>query len=113
MVGFFLVAISFVIFSGENLTASFSYVKGLFGAGGERFLSKEALYCLKSYGLILVISVIGATPYPKRGIEWMKKQKYMEKAIDIIEIPVILILLLIVTAYLADGSFNPFLYFRF
>ena len=26
---------------------------------------------------------------------------------------VVVILLLLVTAYLADGSFNPFLYFRF
>jgi len=32
---------------------------------------------------------------------------------DMTEASVLLVLLLVVTAYLVDGSFNPFLYFRF
>jgi alginate O-acetyltransferase complex protein AlgI len=36
-----------------------------------------------------------------------------EKLIDLLEPLVLAGLLLLVTAYLVDGSFNPFLYFRF
>ena len=39
--------------------------------------------------------------------------KKAKAVIDILEIPVLLTLLFVVTSYLADGSFNPFLYFRF
>ena len=36
-----------------------------------------------------------------------------EKPLNILELSACAVLLLTVTAYLVDGSFNPFLYFRF
>lgn len=108
-----LVLISFVIFSAGNMTQAVSYVGGLFGAGGEPVISGEFLYSLKSYGVILLIGAIGATPIPKKVKEWLDTKKRAHQALEILETPILLALLLIVTAYLADGSFNPFLYFRF
>jgi len=110
---FFLIAVSFVIFSGNNLTESISYVGGLFGAGGIPLVSQGIGYAVKNYGFLILISALGATPLPKKTVTYLKNIGCGEKIIDILEIPVLIMLLIVVTAYLADGSFNPFLYFRF
>lgn len=109
----FLVAISFAIFSANGLREAFSTVGGMFGAGSIPFISKGFTYNLKSYGLILVISMLASTPLFIKITEKLSSNKKAKAVIDILEIPVLLVLLFIVTSYLADGSFNPFLYFRF
>ena len=109
----FLVAISFAIFSANGLREAFSTVGGMFGAGSIPFISKGFIYNLRSYGLILVISMLASTPIFVKTVEKLSSNKKAKAVIDILEIPVLLILLFIVTSYLADGSFNPFLYFRF
>ena len=100
------VMLSFVLFNAENLAQAASDLAGLFG--GLPLLTQESAYCLRSYAVVLAVSVIGATPLPKRMAE-----RIPEKFASVLE-PVALIgLLLACTAYLVDGSFNPFLYFRF
>ncbi len=109
----FLVAISFVIFSANNLGEAFSRVGGLFGAGGIPLISETALYQLANYGWLILVGVVSATPLPKKAIEYIGKTKVGGAAVRLMEIPYLLFVLLAVTAFLADGSFNPFLYFRF
>ena len=46
-------------------------------------------------------------------IEKLKKNNVMNKIINVLEPIAMLGMLLIVTAYLVDNSYNPFLYFRF
>ena len=102
----FAVVISFVIFNATNMGEAFQYIGGMFGAGRIPAISSEALYYLRSYGLIFLIAAVGATPLPKLAVKKFKAVQWAE--------PVVLLLLLVmVTAYLVDGSFNPFLYFRF
>ena len=108
-----LVTVSFAIFSGNNLGEAISNVGGLFGAGGIPLVSAEWFYQLKNYGLVLIIAIIGSTPLPKMIISYLKSKKTLGTIIDILEIPALVLILVIVTAFLADGSFNPFLYFRF
>ena len=80
---------------------------------GIPFVSKEFLYYLKSYGIVLLLGMAGATPLPQMVTKKLKESLRGEKAVNILE-PVALIgLLLLNTAYLVDSSFNPFLYFRF
>ncbi len=102
----FLVAISFVIFNAATISEAFEYIKGMFGAQSIPLISNETLYYLKSYAIILLIAAVGSTPLPKLLTGKLKFLQYAE--------PVILtVLLAVCTAYLVDGSFNPFLYFRF
>ncbi|MBQ9097479.1 MAG: MBOAT family protein [Clostridia bacterium] len=104
----FFVAISFGIFSASGMGQALSALGGMFGAGELPFISAEFVYNLRSFGPLLVIAAVGATP-----LVTMVKNKLPSKLTDILEIPVLFVLLIIATAYLADGSFNPFLYFRF
>lgn len=108
----FLVMISFVIFQGDNLSNDFNIIKGLFGLNGELFINNVTLYYLKGYFLFIVLGVIGSTNYVKNLVIKISNGKG-KKIINILEPIYLLILLIIVTMYLIDSSYNPFLYFRF
>ena len=101
-----IVMLSFVLFNAENLPQAAADLAGLFG--GLPLTTQESLYCLRSYAVVFAVSVVGATPLPKRIAE-----RIPEKAAAVLEPVVLILLLLTCTAYLVDGSFNPFLYFRF
>lgn len=108
----FLVMISFVIFQGDSLSNAFNIIKGLFGLNGELFINNVTLYYLKGYVLFIVLGVIGSTNYVKNLVIKISNGKG-KKIINILEPIYLLILLIIVTMYLIDSSYNPFLYFRF
>ena len=109
----FLVMISFILFNAENLGQAFSDIAGLFGAGGIAWSSKEAFYYLQSYAFVLVIGIVGATPLPKELCERMSRSKWGATLSAWLGPIAVAGLMILMTAYLADGSFNPFLYFRF
>lgn len=64
----FFVVISFVIFNAENMGQALSDIGGLFGAGGIPLVSAEAVYCLRSFALVLILAVFGATPSSGMGL---------------------------------------------
>ena len=104
----FTVMLSFIIFSADDMGQALSSLASLFGAGGLPLLSAEFLYTLKSYALLLIIAIIGATPLPARLF-----RRLGARLQNWLEISALLLILALSTAYLVDGSFNPFLYFRF
>ena len=106
-----LLMISFVIFNASSLKGAVAQIGSLFGAGGLPFLSSETIYYLRSYGGIFLISIIAATPLGKNL--WNKWALRKEKWMNLAEIILIVFALILITAFLVDGSFNPFLYFRF
>ena len=108
-----LVMISFVIFDAASVTEAFSYITAMFGGWNIPIVTFESVYYLRSYLIILVIAIIGATPLPKKIAAAAEKSKYISVAFHIAEPVVLMLLLTVCTAFLIDGSFNPFLYFRF
>ena len=109
----FFTAISFAIFSASGMGEAISQVGGMFGAGSLPMVSQTFIYTLKNYGFVLLIALIGATPLVVKANDKLTQNKYAKLCLEVLEIPLLVILLLIISAYLADGSFNPFLYFRF
>ncbi len=108
-----IVLITFVIFNAADMKEAFAYIGGMFGMGGIPVSSPEFVYYLKSYSVTLVLAVIGATPLVKNVINKCLEKPLAEKVINVLEAPALAALLFVMTAYLVDGSFNPFLYFRF
>ena len=100
------VMISFVIFNATDLTQAMVDVRGLFG--GQPLITGETVYYLRSFAGVLVLSLVGATPLMKVLVARMP-----QKLVRVLEAVVLMGLLIVCTAYLVDGSFNPFLYFRF
>ncbi len=104
-----IVMISFVIFNGESMAQIMQNIGGLIGINTSAIVSAESLYYLKSYLVILLIGIIGSTPIIKNFVNNEKLQKVM----NVLEPIFLLLILTICTSYIIDGSFNPFLYFRF
>ena len=124
-------AISFIIFDSSSISSAFATVGSLFGAGNLPLINSESVYYLRSYAVVLIIAAIGSTPLSKMLVSKLAKLKpkkpqltgNSESAAEEISVgsailnvaePVFVIAMLAVTsAFLIDGSFNPFLYFRF
>lgn len=105
-----LLLIGFVIFNADNMSVSMSDIQNLFGFGGIVFYSKETGYYAKSFGLLILIGMVGSTPMVATLVQkTAKKFPVIAKG----KVFVLLLLWILCTAYLVDGSFNPFLYFRF
>ena len=85
----------------------------MLGFSGVPLISKEFVYYLKEYIIILILGIIGATPLVKKAVTKLTEIKGLRVFVGILEPIVLVALLVLVTAYLIDGSFNPFLYFRF
>ena len=105
--------ISFVIFNASSMVEAASYIGAMFGAGDIPLVSKELSYYLKDYGVVLIIALIGATPLVKTLVLKLRENHTAEIISNCLEPLVLVALMLVMTAFLVDGSFNPFLYFRF
>lgn len=133
-----LILISFVVFHAQDAGQAVSDLRGMFGAGGIAWISDEAVYYIKSYAVVLLFAAAGAVlPWNiwrnnqeakimcQRQAEivpwgmqcavgsaerWIFTVKNIYRSIE----PVALLgLLVVITAYLVNGSFQAFLYFRF
>lgn len=108
-----LIIISFVIFDASSMGQAFSYIGSMFGAGGYPLVSTEFLYYLRSYGVVLILGIIGATPLPQKLWNRIAATGIGSNIMTFAEPIALSALLLCCSAYLVDGSYNPFLYFRF
>ncbi len=104
-----VVILGFVLFNAQDLTQAGQDIASMFGFGGIPAVSGDTLYYLRSFAPLFLMGFIGITPLVRdlgRRLEQTRVGTVLE--------PVLLIALLLVsTAYLVDGSFSPFLYFRF
>ena len=103
------VIFSFVLFNADSMAMAMGDFAGLLGFGNVPLVTPAALYYLRSYGVLFIVGIVGATPVVKQVGSRIAKCK----AGAILEAFFLATLLLVCTAYLVDGSFSPFLYFRF
>lgn len=106
-----LLVISFVIFNASSMSQAAEDIAAMFGGGGLPLFSKEAGYYLRSYGMTFVVAMVGCTPIVSRAVAYMRRKN--DGVFFVLRILTLIGLLVLSTAYLVDGSFNPFLYFRF
>ena len=105
-----LVLFSMVIFNGESIGEAVSFIGAMIGigsAGGGVIPLSGVLssYYIRSFGVLFIVSIAASTPIAKKFSDFRYAEQFKPAAV--------IILLILVTAYLADGSYNPFLYFRF
>jgi alginate O-acetyltransferase complex protein AlgI len=109
----FAVTVSFVLFNADSLEESIRNLKGMFDLLNIPFSGIETVYYLRSYGIVLLIAAIGATPLAAKAFRRLKEKKAGKYVMTFAEPVFLLAMMLLVTGHLVDGSFNPFLYFRF
>ena len=105
--GLLVILVGWAIFAVEDFSAMGDYLRAMFGMGAG-LVDSHFLYYLKSFALVLILGILGATPLAKTV--WHKLPGKARRVI----FPVLMLLALILsTAYLVDGTYNTFIYFRF
>lgn len=101
---FLIVNISFVIFNHSNILDVKNFMTGLFNF--KYLVDKDTLFYLKNYVVFFIVCIIGITPLCKNIYSRLKNK-------DLANIVLVVLLLIVSTAYIIDATFMPFLYFRF
>lgn len=106
-----VVYFGWLLFAWEDIHGHRVYMKAMLGMAGAEVVNKESLYLLVSNALLMVIMTIGCTSLPKYLAEKVTKRDGIGTSLCM-SVYVAIILLLSI-AYLVNGTYNPFLYFRF
>ena len=104
-----IVCLSFVLFNAESLSQALSDMGGMFGFAGVPLVNGESLYYLRSYAPLFLMGIVGATPIVRDTARKVEEKPWGA----VPEVLLMALLLIVCSAYLVDGSFSPFLYFRF
>lgn len=108
----FITLIGFVLFDAASLTEAIRTCGRLFGIGSV-FTNVVSTYYARSYALIIAVAAVLSTPLMKNIYFTVKEHKVSQRLRTFLEPAACIVILLVSTAYLVDGSYNPFMYFRF
>ena len=107
---FLVTVLLFVFFRFSDPGDAGSWFRQMFSGP---FLTAESFYYIKGAAVILAAALLGATPLLKRLAQEAVKTTFGRKAAPFVQAAVMIVILIFATASLVDGSFSPFLYFRF
>ena len=100
--------LSIVLFNADSLSQALSDMGGMFGFAGVPLVNAESLYYLRSYAPLFLMAFAGATPVVRDTARKIGETSWGA----VLEVVLMAVLLIVCSAYLVDGSFSPFLYFR-
>lgn len=115
------IIVSFLIFHNTDVHRVMEDVKSLCNVGNLIDISGGSTYlyrhiCYNRIGIV-VIAVIAATPVPSiicsKIVKRLSLSLIGNVLVNVMRVIYILFVIVMSTAYIIDGSFNPFLYFRF
>ena len=104
-----LVAISgWVIFQQTSVSQTLVFFRAMYGFGQAGFCAGQDLYYLAGFGLLLAAAIFASLPAGKTLFARLPEK------LRSVAVPALIVLVLVIsTAYLVDSTYNPFLYFRF
>ena len=104
-----VIMLSFVVFNAPDLSGAAADIGAMFGLAGLPLVTGETLYYLRSFALLFILGILGSTPLVRDACRKIEDTRVGA----VLEIAMMAGLLIVCSAYLVDGSFSPFLYFRF
>ena len=109
----FAVIMGFVIFNADSMGMALGDIRCMLGFGGLPAVNADTLYNLKSFALVIIFGTVLSTPVLMSALKSARENAVMNKILIFAEPIAVISGIVLSTAYLVDGSFNPFLYFRF
>ena len=114
-----IVMVGWIFFRADNFTYSFDYIQGMFGIGAATLFDNTASLIINDNGYLFILAFIFAMPvYPWVMDKLNALQVKVNSSIfttmrNMVEPIVFMLLLLVITVYLVNSTYNPFIYFRF
>lgn len=102
-----IVLLAWVLFAFTDFSKGLHYLGLMFGSS-KIFANDITLYIIRNNFVLLVVSVLACTPIAKSKYNIFNKKEF-----KVVHPLLILLALIICTAFIVDASYNPFLYFRF
>ncbi|MBR2067632.1 MAG: MBOAT family protein, partial [Solobacterium sp.] len=101
-----IVLIAWVLFAFTDLQQGLHYLAMMFGKGV--FANGMTLFLMRNNFVLFLICALACTPIAKTRLNIFRRKEclYLRPLL-------VLLALLICTAFIVDASYNPFLYFRF
>ncbi|MCT4596559.1 MAG: MBOAT family protein [Vallitalea sp.] len=95
---------SWVIFANTDMNIIRETYSYMFGVKYISLISKEMIFTIRNYSVLLIISLISATPVTK---------KLFNKIPDLLNNLIYIILFILCICIISDSNYSPFIYFRF
>ena len=118
-----IILVSFLVFHNDSLSGAWADIQALLGAGSRAAHGVDSTqmavysYVMRNRAVLLGVALVGSTPIPfwfwKKLRGWLQTVPAGDGIVHALKVAATLGLMVLCTAYLIDGSFNPFLYFRF
>lgn len=100
-----------LLFAWEDIHGHRVYLKAMAGIGAGGWCDAQSVYLLMSNLTLLVLFIIGSTSLPKRIVGFLTARDGIGTAL--LQSVFVAAMLVLSIAYLVNGTYNPFLYFRF
>ena len=100
-----------LLFAWEDIHGHRVYLKAMAGIGAGGWCDAQSVYLLMSNLILLVLFIIGSTSLPKRIVGFLTARDGIGTAL--LQSVFVAAMLILSIAYLVNGTYNPFLYFRF
>ena len=81
------------------------------GIADAGFINTNTMYIIASNALLLLLLIIGCTNIPLKAGTWICNKN--EIFSNILKTIFLIVVFIVSVAYLVNGTYNPFLYFRF
>ena len=103
------VMLGWMIFRANSLSDGINYIKSMFGLKGNPAVDTNALLYLKEYAYFFVFGLLIAFPILKKVNQKYENTSWWYYLKNF----ALCCLLVISLSYIVEGSYNPFIYFRF
>ena len=100
-----------LLFAWEDIHGHRAYIKAMAGIGAGDWCDPQSVYLVMSNVILLAVLVLGSTSLPQRIARAVTKRDGIVAAL--LQSGFVAVMLLLSIAYLVNGTYNPFLYFRF
>lgn len=107
-----MVTLGWVLFRAENLSQALLYMQKMFGVAGNHLIDDKALYILFDNKVILIISLICATPLIKK-IGEVLNGKNERLSVSLLKYILLIAIFMLCLCAIAVSTYNPFIYFNF
>lgn len=104
-----LIMIGWVIFRADTIYEAKNYILALSGVSGHSEFNLVYNLSIFNTMIFIILGIVGATPIVKKIFDKLNKHRVTSLVYDVFLLAILLASLL----FLINGSFNPFIYFRF